>query len=81
MFDRLLLWVWQTLNCLSNKKKKKKKRRVGFSNNIEIVREWELLIMGERKEEEKAIVPKNIQEYTKKYNKYRDFSIVRKLYF
>ena len=34
---------------------------VKFLNNIKIVREWELLIMGERKEEEeKEVVPKNI---------------------
>ena len=32
---------------------------VRFLNNIEIVREWELLIMGERKEEEE-VVPMNI---------------------
>ena len=44
----------------------KKQRRVRFLNNIEIVREWELLIMGERKEEEEEeeeeeeVVLKNI---------------------
>ena len=51
----------------------KKQRRVRFLNNIEIVREWELLIMGERKEEEKVVVPKNIKEYTKKQIIYREF--------
>ena len=35
----------------------KKRKKARFLNNIEIVREWELLIMGERKEE---VVPKNI---------------------
>ena len=47
-------------------RKKKTNKGVRFSNNIEIVREWELLIMGERKEEEEEeeeeeeVVPKNI---------------------
>ena len=57
------LWISQTSNFLSSKGKKKKKqqqRRVRFRNNIEIVGEWKLLIMGERKEEEEEFVPKNI---------------------
>ena len=41
------------------KKQTNKQRRVRFLNNIKIVREWELLMMGERKEEEE-VVPKNI---------------------
>ena len=71
----------QIAKVIRRKKKTKKKRRVRFLNNIEIIKEWQLLIiMGERKEEE-IVIPKNIKEYMEKQNIYKKISIVMKLDF